>query len=179
MSKKILLTQEQIQEKVKELARSIDDFLIKNKRDENDIPIFIAVLTGSIFFFSDLIKNINSDIIVDYLKVSSYSGSHNTYNVKIQKDIEIDINDKIVFIIEDIVDTGLTLKKIIEFLKDRKPRILKICSLLDKPSKRLVKVKIDYKGFEIPPEFVVGYGLDYNELYRNVPYIFIYDQNES
>ncbi len=73
----------------------------------------------------------------------------------------------------------MTLKKIIEFLKDRKPRILKVCSLLDKPSKRLVKLKIDYKGFEIPPEFVVGYGLDYNELYRNVPYIFIYTQNET
>ncbi|MGB9638374.1 MAG: hypoxanthine phosphoribosyltransferase [bacterium] len=176
MNKKILLTQEQIQAKVEQLAQLIDDFIIKNKRDENDIPVFLAVLTGSIFFFSDLIKKIKSDIIVDYLKVSSYYGNTTTYNVKILKDIEIDINDKIVFVIEDIVDTGLTLKKIIEFLKDRKPRILKICSLLDKPSKRLVKVKVDYKGFEIPPEFVVGYGLDYNELYRNIPYIFVYQK---
>lgn len=176
---KILLTENQIQSKIKELAKSIDDFLIKNKRDENDIPVFISVLTGSIFFFSDLIKNIKSEIIVDYLKVSSYSGDTTTYNVKILKDIEIDIKDKIVFIVEDIVDTGLTLKKIIEFLKDREPRILKICSLLDKPSKRLVKVKVDYKGFEIPPEFVVGYGLDYNELYRNTPYIFIYEQQNE
>lgn len=176
---KILLTENQIQSKIKELAKSIDDFLIKNKRDENDIPVFISVLTGSIFFFSDLIKNIKSEIIVDYLKVSSYSGDTTTYNVKILKDIEIDIKDKIVFIIEDIVDTGLTLKKIIEFLKDRKPRTLKVCSLLDKPSKRLVKVKVDYRGFEIPPEFVVGYGLDYNELYRNTPYIFIYEQQNE
>ncbi|MCX7871461.1 MAG: hypoxanthine phosphoribosyltransferase [bacterium] len=176
---KILLTENQIQSKIKELAKSIDDFLIKNKRNENDIPVFISVLTGSIFFFSDLIKNIKSEIIVDYLKVSSYSGDTTTYNVKILKDIEIDIKDKIVFIVEDIVDTGLTLKKIIEFLKDREPRILKICSLLDKPSKRLVKVKVDYKGFEIPPEFVVGYGLDYNELYRNTPYIFIYEQQNE
>ncbi len=176
---KVLLTENQIQSKIKELAKSIDDFLLKNKKNENDIPVFISVLTGSIFFFSDLIKNIKSDIIVDYLKVSSYSGDTTTYNVKILKDIEIDINDKIVFIIEDIVDTGLTLKKIIEFLKDRKPRILKICSLLDKPSKRLAKIKVDYKGFEIPPEFVVGYGLDYNELYRNIPYIFVYEQQNS
>lgn len=176
---KILLTENQIQSKIKELAKSIDDFLIKNKRDENDIPVFISVLTGSIFFFSDLIKNIKSEIIVDYLKVSSYSGDTTTYNVKILKDIEIDIKDKIVFIVEDIVDTGLTLKKIIEFLKDRKPRTLKVCSLLDKPSKRLVKVKVDYRGFEIPPEFVVGYGLDYNELYRNTPYIFIYEQQNE
>lgn len=176
-NKKIFLAQEQIQNKIKQLAELIDDFLVKNKKDENDIPIFIAILTGSIFFFSDLIKNIKSDIILDYLKVSSYSGNTTTYNVKILKDIEIDINDKIVFLIEDIVDTGLTLKKIIEFLKDRKPRILKVCSLLDKPSKRLVKVKIDYKGFEIPPAFVVGYGLDYNELYRNIPYIFIYQED--
>ena len=176
--RKILLTEEQIQIRIKELAKSLDDFIIQNRIDENDIPIFIAVLTGSIFFFSDLIKNIKSDIIVDYLKVSSYSGNTTTYNVKILKDIEEDIQGKMVFIIEDIVDTGLTLKKIIEFLKDRKPRILKVCSLLDKPSKRLVKVKIDFKGFEIPEEFVVGYGLDYDELYRNIPYIFIYDQKE-
>jgi hypoxanthine phosphoribosyltransferase len=146
--------------------------------NEKEEAVFICILTGSIFFFSDLLRRIKRDVLVDYLKVSSYQGKVSTKNVRILKDLSIDVMDKVVFIVEDIVDTGLTINYIINLLKERKPKEIKVCSLLDKPSQRIVDVDLDFVGFTIPPKFVIGYGLDYNEKYRNKQDILILQEGE-
>ena len=121
---------------------------------------------------ADLIKAINLDLRIDFMKVSSYGGGTNSTGVvKILKDVDLDLRGKEILIIEDIIDTGLTIKNVTEFLNQKKPASIKVCSLLDKPSRRLVDVKGDYIGFEIPDKFVVGYGLDLDELYRNIPFV--------
>jgi len=173
---RILIPKEEIEKKIDQLAEKINNYL--DSLNEKEEVVFICILTGSIFFFSDLLRRIKRDVLVDYLKVSSYQGKVSTKNVRILKDLSIDVMDKVVFIVEDIVDTGLTINYIINLLKERKPKEIKVCSLLDKPSQRIVDVDLDFVGFTIPPKFVIGYGLDYNEKYRNKQDILILQEGE-
>ncbi|MCX8021327.1 MAG: hypoxanthine phosphoribosyltransferase [Syntrophorhabdaceae bacterium] len=165
---KILFTKEEIEGAVKRLAS-----LIGADYDMEKI-IFICLLKGSFVFASDLIRKIKNPVEIDFMRVASYgSGTTTTGNVVIMKDIEVDISGKHVIIIEDIIDTGLTLKKIKDILEERRPKSLKICALLDKRARRKVPVEGDYVGFTIEDGFVVGYGIDYAEEYRNLPYICV------
>lgn len=166
--KEIILTEEKIKARVKELADEITgDFPEGN-------TLFIGVLKGSVIFVSDLMRSMNVDVTMDFMAVSSYGMSSKTSGiVRILKDLDFDIENRDVVIVEDIIDTGTTLKYLYEYLKARNPKTLKICCLLDKPERRKVDIKADYVGFSIPDAFVVGYGLDYAEKFRNLPYIGI------
>lgn len=163
---KILFKEEEIQKRVKELGQQIT-------RDYRDKDLFvIGILKGAVVFLSDLIREIKVPLQMDFMAVSSYGTStHTSGVVRFLKDLELDIAGKDVLVVEDIVDTGLTLTYLKENLLARGPRSLKICTFLDKPSRRKIAITPDYNGYEIPDEFVVGYGLDYNEQYRHLPYI--------
>lgn len=164
---KHLLTREEVERRIKELAKEIE-------RDyQGKEPLVIGLLKGSVIFMSDLIKEIDLPLVIDFMSVSSYSGTTSTGVINILKDTEIDVKDRDVLIVEDIIDTGLTLSHVRELLENRGTKSLKICTLLDKPSRRTVEIKGDYIGFEIPDEFVIGYGLDYDQQHRNLPYIGI------
>jgi len=164
---KILINDTELKEKVIELGKKISD-------DYKGLsPVFITVLRGSIIFLCDLIREVKIPISLDFLSVSSYSGQSHTGVVRIIKDLDENIENKHVILIEDIIDTGLTLNYIIGMLRERKPASIKVCALLDKKVRRIIDIPIDYKGFEIPDEFVVGYGMDYNQQYRNLPFIGI------
>ncbi|MHC1566792.1 MAG: hypoxanthine phosphoribosyltransferase [Candidatus Syntropharchaeia archaeon] len=160
-----LIPEEEIQKKVKELGKRI------SKDYSGKDLVVIGILKGSWIFMADLIREITIPVKCDFLKVSSYVGSKSSGKVNIIADIGLSIERKDVLLIEDIVDTGITIKSIRDMLLLRKPSSLKICSLLDKPSRRVVEIHPDYIGFEIPDRFVVGYGLDYNERFRNLRYI--------
>lgn len=161
---KVLITKEEIEKRTSELAAEISrDY--KGKR-----LIMICVLTGAMVFFADLIRKIEIPLEVDTIVASSYgAGMTTSGSVRISKDIKYDISGKSVILVEDIIDTGVTLKTLTQMLATRAPESLKVCSLLDKPSRRRVDFEGDYVGFKIPDEFVVGYGLDYAEQYRNLP----------
>jgi hypoxanthine phosphoribosyltransferase len=163
-----LLTEEEIQIKVKELGQKIEsDF-------QGEDLLVVGILKGACVFVSDLIRNINLDVNMDFMSVSSYGkATQSSGTVKILKDLDVDIEGKNVLIVEDIIDTGLTLKNLFETLKTRNPKSLKLCTLLDKPERRTVDINVDYVGFVIPDKFIVGYGIDYAEKYRNLPYIGI------
>ncbi len=164
----ILLTKEQIDEKVKELGAQI------SKDYEGKNLFLVGLLKGSVVFMSDLMRNITVDAGIDFMSVSSYGkGTTSSGTVKIIKDLDIDISDKDILIIEDILDSGVTLSYITSLLVSKNAKSIKLCTLLNKPERRKVEVKVDYNGFNIPDEFVVGYGLDYAEKYRNLPYIGI------
>ena len=164
--KKILLTEDQIASKVEELANAISGDYPKGN------VLFLGVLKGSVFFITDLMRKMKIDVKVDFMAVSSYGDSSESSGiVRILKDLDADIEGKDVIIVEDIIDTGTTLKYLYEYLKGRNPRTLKICALLDKPERRKVEINVDYTGYQIPDEFVVGYGIDYAEGYRYLPYI--------
>lgn len=164
--KKILVTEAEIQEKCKELGRIITN----NYKDKN--LVVIGLLKGCIPFMSDLVKHIDVPLRLDYMSVSSYHGTtESSGHVRVNKDLDTSINGCDVLIAEDIVDTGKTLKKVMEMLSVKGARSIKIVTLLDKPEGRLVELIPDYVGFVIPREFVVGFGLDFNEFYRNLPYI--------
>ncbi len=167
MKLKTYLTAEQIQEKVAELAARIDEYLGDSE------AVIIANLKGSVIFFSDLIRQIKSmNITTDFLSTESYAGTEHTGTVKITRDLSMDISGKKVVLVEDILDTGLTLEHIMRYIRDiHNPADVKICVLLDKPANRKVELDADYVGFTIENEFVVGYGLDYYEKLRNLPYI--------
>ena len=166
---KILLTEEQIQEKVKELGK----ILTEEYADKN--PIIVGVLKGVAIFYADMIREIKVPCQMDFMWISSYSGTHSTGNMMVRQDLSNDIKDRHVLILEDIFDTGNSLDFTVKHLMSRNPASLKICTLLDKPERRNPRVTLqaDYTGFTIPNEFVVGYGLDYNEHYRNLPYVGI------
>ncbi|HAH31570.1 MAG TPA: hypoxanthine phosphoribosyltransferase [Elusimicrobia bacterium] len=132
---------------------------------------FVGVLKGCVLFLSDLLKNISIETNVDFIMLSSYSGRQSTGVVRTILDLKQNIEGRDVLIVEDVVDSGLTMSYMLKNLKTRRPRSLEICTMLDKPSCRKTRVPIKYSGFVIPNKFVVGYGLDYNELYRNLPYI--------
>ena len=167
MNLKTLISQEELQNKIKEMAKQIA------KDYENQEVVMICVLRGAVYFAVDLSKYINStSLLMEFMQVSSYGNEReSTGKIDIKKDIELDIKGKNVIIVEDIIDSGLTMDCLVKTLKERSPKTLKVCSLLSKPDRRLVDVQIDYLGFEIPNKFVLGYGLDYDEYYRNLPYI--------
>lgn len=167
--KEILLTEEQIQAKVKELAGQIS-----REYDGKD-PVFIGVLKGVVVFFADMIRNIDIPCQIDFMNISSYSGTTSTGRTEIRKDVSVDIKGRHVVILEDIFDTGTSLTYTVNHLLNKEPASLRVCTLLDKPERRKpgVTLQPEYVGFTIPNEFVVGYGLDYNEHYRNLPYIGI------
>ena len=163
----ILLTEEQIQARVKEMAAQIsEEYAGKN-------PVFVGVLRGVVVFFADFIRNFTDHCQIDFMCVSSYRGTQSTGECIITKDVSVELRDRHVIILEDIFDTGKSLDFCYNYLLAKKPASLKIVTLLDKPERRKpwVTVKADYTGFTIPDKFVVGYGLDFNEHYRNLPYI--------
>lgn len=163
---KVLIEEEKIQEKIKEIAKRVEQ-----DYEGKEITL-ICILKGSTFFTVDLAKRINKNVKIEFIQVSSYGSSTvGSENIELKLDLKESIEDKDVIVVEDIIDTGRTLSYLIEHLKQRKPKSIKLCTLLDKPERRLYDVKVDYTGFEIPDKFVVGYGLDYDELYRNLPYI--------
>ncbi len=166
--KEILITEEQIKQKTKELGKKITEHY-KGK----DLVV-IGVLKGCVIFLSDLVREIDLPLTLDFMVVSSYGTSTKSSGVvRILKDLEKDIQNKDVLIVEDVVDSGLTLSYLVEYLKSRNANSVKICSILDKPEKRKAQVDIAFPGFQIPDEFVVGYGLDYSEIYRNLPFVCI------
>lgn len=162
---KELISKEEIEEKVKNIASKIE------KDYENEEITLICILKGSTFFTVDLAKSINKNVEIEFIQVSSYGSETISSNIELKLDLKESIEGKNVIIVEDIIDTGRTLSYLIEHLKGRNPKSLKLCTLLDKPERRLYDVTVDYVGFEIPDKFVVGYGLDYNEMYRNLPYV--------
>lgn len=163
---KTLISEAQIKQRVKELAEEI------SRAYTGKVPTLVSVLKGGIVFLTDLMREITVLHEVDFMSVSSYDSNTETSGVvRILADLSRNIEGKDVLIVEDIVDSGLTLDYIRHILLARRPRSLKICTLLDKKAKRRVEVPIDYVGFEIPNEFVIGYGLDYQEKYRNLPYV--------
>ena len=167
---KVFLSEEEIKAKVAELGKKISD----DYRESDKNLILIAILKGSVVFLSDLMRNIDIDLNIDFMVVSSYGAStESSGNIKIIKDLDINIRDYDLLIVEDILDSGRTLSKLIDILKMREPKSLKVCTLLDKPDRRVCNVDLDYCGFVIPDEFIVGYGLDFDEKYRNLPYIGI------
>jgi len=166
--KKILLDKKTIQKRINEIGKQISiDY-------KNSNPILICILRGAVVFLSDLMRSIEIPVKTDFMSISSYGNSTQSSGVvKIRKDIDMDIYNHPVIIIEDIVDTGLTLDYIFKYLQKHNPESVKICTLLDKPEAHKVDLKLDYVGFEIENEFVVGYGLDFAEKYRNLPYVGI------
>lgn len=164
---RVLLTEEEVDKRVFEIASQI------NKDYEGKEVHLICILKGGALFMCELAKRLTVPVSFDFMSVSSYgSGTESSGNVKIIKDLDESIEGKEVLIVEDIIDSGRTLKNLKEMLSERGPKSMKICTLLDKPSRRVEKaVKVDYTCFEIPDEFVVGYGLDYDQKYRNLPYI--------
>ena len=164
----VLLTEKDIREKVNELGKRISEDY-KGKE-----VLMVGILKGSFIFLSDLIRVVKIPVKVDFMAVKSYSGTETTGEVKVLLDLREDIRDKDVLIIEDVVDTGLTLNVVREILKKRKPMSMKICALLDKLDKkerRIKDVPLDYVGFTVPNKFLVGYGLDFNDEYRGLPYV--------
>jgi hypoxanthine phosphoribosyltransferase len=165
---KPLFTTQEIQAKVKELGERISqDYAGKEL-------LVVGILKGAFMFFSDLVRSIDEPLMLDFIIASSYVQSDSTGKVKVFYDIREDISDKHVLLIDDIIDTGITLNHIRERVLSRTPKSLKICVFLDKKQRRQVALPIDYVGFEIPNEFVVGYGLDYDNTFRNLPYIAIF-----
>ena len=163
-----MFTEEQIREKVAELGKQIE-----NDYKGEEILV-VGILKGANVFTCDLIRQIDLDVKIDFMSVSSYgSGTESSGTVRILKDLDTDIKGRNVLIVEDIIDSGRTLSNLVKELQIREPKSLKLCTLLDKPSRRVVDVDVEYVGFEIEDKFIVGYGIDYAEKYRNLPYIGI------
>lgn len=162
----ILFSEEQLKARVREIAGQIDrDFAGKE-------PMLISVLRGSFIFMADLMRSITLPCTVDFMAVSSYgAGTTSSGQVKITKDLSESIEGRDIIVVEDILDSGNTLSYLLQILQARHPASMKLCTLLDKPDRRIKPVHVDYSGFSIPDEFVVGYGLDYDEKYRNLPYV--------
>ena len=164
-----LIDRKTVENRIKELAKQIE------KDYAGEEVYCVGLLKGSVVFLSDLVKEINSPVIIDYMSVSSYgSETVSSGDVKILKDTDLDLRGKHVLIVEDIIDTGLTLEHVIRYFKESKGvKTLKTCTLLSKPERRKVNIDIDYVGFDVPDKFVIGYGLDYDQKYRNLPYIAV------
>lgn len=165
---RILLTEQEVNEGIAKMAARI------SKDYAGESVHLICVLKGSIFFTCELAKRITVPVTLDFMSVSSYGdGMESSGNVRINKDLDEPLEGKNVLVVEDIVDSGRTLSYLMENLGTRNPKSLRLCTLLDKPDRRVTNVKVDYTGFEIPDEFVVGYGLDYAQKYRNLPFVGI------
>ena len=163
---RVLLNEEEVDRRIKEIAEQI------NKDYEGKAVHLICILKGGVFFTCELAKRLTIPVSLDFMSVSSYgSDTKSSGVVKIVKDLDESLKDKDVIVVEDIVDSGRTLSYLLEKLRDRGPASLRLCTLLDKPERRVIDVHVDYTGFNIPDEFVVGYGLDYDQRYRNLPYI--------
>ncbi len=162
----VLLSEEEVDKRIQEIGNQISkDYAGKQVH-------LVCVLKGGSFFMCELAKRITVPVSLDFMSVSSYGGDTKSSGVvRIVKDLDEPLGGKNVLVVEDIVDSGRTLSYLMEMLKDRGPADVKLCTLLDKPERRVVDVKVDYTGFQIPDEFVVGYGLDYDQKYRNLPYI--------
>ena len=163
---RVLLTEEEVNEKIKKIGEQVSkDYAGKSVH-------MICVLKGGVFFTCELAKRITVPVSMDFMSVSSYGdGTKSSGVVKIAKDLDETLEGKDVLIVEDIIDSGRTLYYLMDILAKRNPKSMKLCTLLDKPERRVKDVKVDYVGFEIPDEFVVGYGLDYDQHYRNLPYV--------
>ena len=162
----ILLTHEQIQSRVAELGAQLAADYAERE------PVLVSVLKGSIIFLADLVRAMPVQVSLDLMELSSYGAStQSSGQVRILKDLSGPIRGRDVIVVEDIIDTGLTLNYLLKYLNDRGPSSVRICCLLDKPARRLAEIDIGYRGFTIPDRFVIGYGLDYDERYRNLPYI--------
>lgn len=165
---KVLLSEEEVNLRVKEIAAKI------NKDYEGKQIHMIGILKGGVYFMCELSKRLTVPVTLDFMSVSSYGdGTSSSGIVKIVKDLDHSLEGKDVLIVEDIIDSGRTLKHLVEILKQRNPKSIRLCTLLDKPDRRVVEVDVDYSCFSIPDEFVVGFGLDYAQKYRNLPYIGI------
>lgn len=159
---KVLIPESEIQAMVKRVASEI------NRDYEGKEVVVIGVLTGAFIFTADLVRELNMPVVIDFMHVSSYQGTESTGFLKIKKDISTDIEGKHVIIVEDIIDTGNTLKALREMLAERGPASIKICTAFDKPSRRVNDLTPDYNGITVPDEFIIGYGLDYDGAYRNI-----------
>lgn len=165
---RVLLSESDISEMVKQLGKQISE----DYKDKN--LLLVSVLKGSVVFMADLMRSISIPCEIDFMVVSSYgSGTKTSGNIKIIKDLNIDVKDYDLLIVEDILDSGVTLSSLKEMLEARKPASVKICTFLDKPERRKANIKADYCGAEVPDEFIVGYGLDYDEKFRNLPHVGI------
>lgn len=167
---KVMLSEEEVDQRIMELGKQIsEDYAGKQVH-------IIGILKGSVFFMCELAKRITVPVSMDFMSVSSYGdGTVSSGIIRIAKDLDETLEGKDVLVIEDIIDSGRTLSYLLETLQTRQPNSMKLCTLLDKPDRRVRDVKVDYVGFEIPDEFVVGYGLDYAQKYRNLPYIGVVD----
>lgn len=171
---RVMISEEALQARIKELAAEID-----RDYDDEEPLLCIGVLKGSIFFMVDLLKQVTVPVVIDFLQTSSYRGGTTAGEVRIRKDVDVAIRDRNVLIIEDIVDTGHTLSTVLGLFRFRGAKSVKLCALLDKQAAREVPVSVDYSGFKIDNVFVVGYGLDLDERYRELPYIGVYDSPEA
>ena len=170
---KVLISEEEVDARIRELGEKI------SKEYEGKQIHLICVLKGGVFFMCELAKRITVPVSMDFMCVGSYGdGTKSSGVVRLAKDLDESIENKEVLIVEDIIDSGRTLSYLLQNLKTRNPKSLKLCTLLDKPDRRVCDVKVDYVGFEIPDEFVVGYGLDYAQKYRNLPYIGVVEVAE-
>ena len=163
---KVLISEEEVNKKIREMAEKISaDYAGKELH-------VVCILKGGVFFMCELVKHITVPVTHDFMSVSSYGdGTESSGRVKIVKDLDEPLEGKDVIIVEDIIDSGRTLSHLMDIFKKRNPNSIRLCTLLDKPERRVTEVKVDYTGFQIPDEFVVGYGLDYKQIYRNLPYI--------
>ena len=162
---KVLFDEKNLQDRIKEIAKKID-----NEYDGEEI-IVVSVLKGAVIFTVDLVKNMKTPLELEFVQISSYKGTESTGNIIVKKDLEKDIEGKNILIVEDIVDSGRSLKYLKEYFLSKNPKSVKIVVLLDKKERREVNINVDYVGYEIPNKFVVGYGLDIDEKLRNLPYI--------
>lgn len=170
----VMLSEEEVDVKIKEMADQI------SKDYEGKTVHLVCVLKGSVFFVCELAKRIKVPVTLDFMSVSSYGKETKSSGVvKIIKDLDEPLKGKDVLVVEDIIDSGRTLSYLLELLRDREPNSLHLCTLLDKPDRRVVPVEVDYTGFEIPDKFVVGYGLDYDQRYRNLPYVGVVNFDEE
>ena len=168
---RVLVEEEEVDKRIRDLGEQI------SKDYEGKEVHLICVLKGGVFFMCELAKRITVPVSMDFMSVSSYGdGTASSGVVKIAKDLDETLEGKDVLIVEDIIDSGRTLSYLIEILKKRNPASIRLCTLLDKPERRVTDVKVDYVGFNIPDEFVVGYGLDYDQKYRNLPFIGVVEQ---
>lgn len=165
--KKILISEEEIKQKSKELGKEITEYYKNHEKP----PVLVALLKGSVPFLAELIKHIELDIEYDFMDVSSYEGTESKRDIRIIKDLDRSIKNLDILLVEDIVDTGHTFNEIKKLLLNKGATDCKVVSLLDKPSRREVDVEADFVGFVIPNEFVIGFGLDFDEKYRNLPYV--------
>ena len=164
---KVLVTQEEIMKRCAEMGKQISEDY-KNKKE---IPLVVGLLKGSVPFMAEIIKHIDLEIQIDFMDVSSYEGTESLGNIRIVKDLDCSVNNLSILLVEDIVDTGRTLKEVKRMLMSKGAKEVNVVSLLDKPERRVVDIEAEYVGFTIPNEFVVGYCLDYDQKYRNLPYI--------